>query len=119
MSKYLSNLTLKKSKQTPIEKWLGEYYLFGSESSDILRRPQKFDLSSTYDLILDNLKNWKMGQIFVAFSEYLNKDQRQPIVFSKKMCILSFFILYVSIFILYMQSQAMSVVEWMRAVAFV
>ena len=44
-----------------------------SESSDILRRPQKFIASSTYNLaVLKVNKKWKMGEISAAFSESLN-----------------------------------------------
>ena len=41
------------------------------KSSDILRRPQKFGSSSTYNLtLLSNVKKeGKLGQIFVAYSE--------------------------------------------------
>ena len=45
------------------------------QSSDILRRSQKFGQSSTYNLttylVMSN-KEWKMGQTFESFSGYLN-----------------------------------------------
>ena len=44
----------------------------------------KNDQSSTYNLTLN--KKWKMGQIFVAFSEYLNFNKMQPKVSLK--CVL-------------------------------
>ena len=58
--------------------WVRSFFfkkLSNYQSSDILRRPQKLCPSSTYNLILlSNVKKkeWKIGQIFVAFSEYLN-----------------------------------------------
>ena len=52
-------------------------------SSEVLRRPEEFGPSSTYNLtllkVLSNEK-WKMGQIFVAFSEYPNFKSRDKIL---------------------------------------
>ena len=44
-----------------------------TKSSDILRRQQKFGPSYNYNLTLlsDVKKEWKMGQNFVTFTEYL------------------------------------------------
>ena len=45
------------------------------QSSDILRRSQKFGQSSTYNLttyLVVSNKEWKMGQTFESFSGYLN-----------------------------------------------
>ena len=46
------------------------------ESSDILRKLQKFGPFSTYNAIIlseqPEKKEWKMSQTFAGFSEYLN-----------------------------------------------
>ena len=48
---------------------LGRFFLWNC--LEIVCKVQNFDPSSTYNLMLSK-KEWKMGQIFVVFSEYLN-----------------------------------------------
>ena len=70
----LNDMLLRKIKQS-FKKSLGK-------SSDILRRPQKFGPSFNHNLSLlsSAKKEWKMGQMFLAFSEYLNFNYAQSVL---------------------------------------
>ena len=51
---------------------------FVDESSDILRRPQKMVHLPHLTLLSISNEEWKIAQIFVAFSEYLNFTKAEP-----------------------------------------